>query len=49
MVLAGVRLVLDGGGLRAELTDGRPLPSHQAYWFAWSQFHPDTLVWTPLS
>ena len=49
VVLAGVRLVLDGGGLRAEWTDGRPLPSHQAYWFAWSQFHPDTLVWTPLS
>ncbi len=49
VVLAGVRLVLDGGGIRAEWTDGRPLPSHQAYWFAWSQFHPDTVIWTPLS
>jgi hypothetical protein len=21
--------------------------SHQAFWFAWSQFHPTTLVWLP--
>jgi hypothetical protein len=23
-------------------TDGTDLGSHQAFWFAWSQFHPDT-------
>jgi hypothetical protein len=43
--LAGVALVTDGGGLRAELTDGTPVVSHQAFWFAWSQFHPDTALW----
>lgn len=44
---AGVRLVADGGGLRAETTDGGPLASNQAFWFAWSQFHPDTILWQP--
>jgi hypothetical protein len=43
--LEGVALVTDGGGLRAELTDGIPVVSHQAFWFAWSQFHPDTALW----
>ena len=47
--LAGVRLVADGGGLRAELADGMAVSSHQSFWFAWSQFQPGTLVWTPLS
>ncbi len=47
--LAGVRIVPDGGGLRAELDDGTAITSHQSFWFAWSQFHTDTLVWTPLS
>ncbi len=44
-----VELVLDGDGLRAV----RPIAgdaeagvgSHQAFWFAWSQFHPDTGLW----
>jgi len=49
VALEGVRLVADGGGLRAELDDGTPLASHESFWFAWSQFEPDTLVWTPLS
>jgi hypothetical protein len=26
--------------------DGTPIPSLMAYWFAWSAFHPDTLVFT---
>ncbi len=47
--LAGVRLSIDAGGLRAALADGTPIATHQAFWFAWSQFHPDTVVWTPLS
>ncbi|MEX2655780.1 MAG: DUF3179 domain-containing (seleno)protein [Acidimicrobiia bacterium] len=42
--LAGVEVILDGGGLRASF-EGDPIASHQAFWFAWSQFHPDTLVW----
>lgn len=44
VTLAGVELVLDGGGLRATF-EGEPIPSHQAFWFAWSQFHPETLLW----
>ena len=47
--LAGVEVVLDGGGIRARLDDGSDISSHQAFWFAWSQFHPDTLVWNPLA
>ena len=40
-----IQLVLDGGGIRAVDTDGTDLGSHQAFWFAWSQFHPDTGLW----
>jgi hypothetical protein len=43
--LGGVRLELDGDGLRAELEDGDDAVSHQAFWFAWSQFQPGTAVW----
>jgi hypothetical protein len=39
----------DAGGLRARARGGDELPAHQAFWFAWSQFHPETLVWTPLT
>ncbi len=42
----GVSAVLDGGGVRAVDGDGESLPSHQAFWFAWSQFHPETELWT---
>jgi len=44
--LGGVRLLSDGSGFRAELTDRVEVVAHQAFWFAWSQFHPGTLVWT---
>jgi hypothetical protein len=47
--LAGVRLELDGDGLRAVLDSGAEVVSHQAFWFAWSQFHPGTALWTPLA
>jgi len=40
-----VRLELDAGGIRAVDTDGSDLGSHQAFWFAWSQFHPETELW----
>jgi hypothetical protein len=43
---SGVRVVPDGGGLRAELVDGTPLVTHEAFWFAWSQFHPSTDLWS---
>jgi len=48
VVLGVVELVADAGGLRAQLRGGEELPAHEAFWFAWSQFHPETLVWTPL-
>jgi hypothetical protein len=47
IVVAGVELVLDGGGLRAVTADGSDVATHQAFWFAWSQFRPGTLVWNP--
>lgn len=42
-----VSLVLDAGGIRAEGADGGALGSHQAFWFAWSQFHEGTALWQP--
>lgn len=42
-----VRLELDAGGIRAVGPQGEDLGSHQAFWFAWSQFHPDTELWEP--
>jgi hypothetical protein len=45
--LAGVELVGDGGGLRARRSGGGDeLTAHQAFWFAWSQFHPGTVLWS---
>lgn len=41
-----VRLKLDAGGIRAVDVDGSDLGSHQAFWFAWSQFHPKTALWS---
>ncbi len=40
-----VRLELDAGGIRAVDADGADIGSHQAFWFAWSQFHPQTALW----
>jgi hypothetical protein len=43
---AGVTLEREAGGLVAiDAVTGRRLPSHEAYWFAWSWFHPDTELW----
>ncbi|MDQ3344874.1 MAG: DUF3179 domain-containing protein [Chloroflexota bacterium] len=44
--LESVEVIADAGGLRARLIGGDELPAHQAFWFAWSQFHPDTAVWS---
>ena len=40
-----IRLTLDAGGIRAVDANGADLGSHQAFWFAWSQFHPQTALW----
>ena len=45
--LAGVTLRLDGSGVRAVDAAGDEIEGHQAFWFAWSQFMPDTLLWQP--
>ncbi|MEO0665204.1 MAG: DUF3179 domain-containing (seleno)protein [Pseudomonadota bacterium] len=42
-----IRLVMDAGGLRAERSDGSDPGGHDAFWFAWSQFHPGTALWQP--
>lgn len=44
--LLGVSVELDGRGVRASF-EGEPIASHQAFWFAWSQFNPDTELWLP--
>lgn len=38
-------LVLDGGGVKTVDKEGKKSSSHQAFWFAWSQFHPETAIW----
>ncbi|MGI9658945.1 MAG: DUF3179 domain-containing (seleno)protein [Gaiellaceae bacterium] len=43
---AGVLLETNGGGFRATDFDGNELVAHESFWFAWSQFMPDTDVWT---
>ncbi len=48
VIAEGVKLIKDGDGLRAvAVSDGSEIASHQAFWFAWSQFWPDTLLWSP--
>ena len=46
VVFENVELVADAGGMRAQV-DGVEVPTHQSFWFAWSQFHPTTEVWQP--
>ena len=39
------QIVLAAGGVKAIDKDGKDLGTHQAFWFAWSQFYPETLLW----
>jgi len=42
----GVAISTDGAGFTAaDALTGEPVAAHQAFWFAWSQFHPDTVLW----
>lgn len=43
-----IKLILDAGGIRVVDKEGADLGSHQAFWFAWSQFHPSTNLWPEL-
>lgn len=46
VVAAGVRAVLDQGVLTLrDADDASPLPSFVAFWFAWSQFRPEAVLW----
>lgn len=43
----GVTIASDGAGFVATSTNtGETLAAHQAFWFAWSQFHTDTLLYS---
>lgn len=42
--MGGVEIRRDAGGLRA-FAGKDELPSHEAFWFAWSQFKPGTGLW----
>ncbi len=41
----GIVLERSGSGVRAVDPGGNDLGGHQAFWFAWSQFNPDTAIW----
>ncbi len=41
---AGVSVRADAGGMRV-YADEQELVAHQSFWFAWSQFYPDTQLW----
>ncbi len=41
----GIAIKRAGSGLVAIDGEGNDLGGHQAFWFAWSQFHPDTDIW----
>ena len=41
---AGVSVRADAGGMRV-YADQQELVAHQSFWFAWSQFYPDTQLW----
>ncbi|MEM7302746.1 MAG: DUF3179 domain-containing (seleno)protein [Pseudomonadota bacterium] len=45
IIFENIHLKLDAGGIVAVDKSGAPLGSHQAFWFAWSQFHPGTELW----
>ncbi|MEM6499753.1 MAG: DUF3179 domain-containing (seleno)protein [Pseudomonadota bacterium] len=45
ITVENIRLELDAGGIKAVDVDGSDIGSHQAFWFAWSQFHPQTDLW----
>lgn len=45
VVVEGHEVISDGGGLRVIGPDGEVVV-HESFWFAWSQFHPGTLLWS---
>lgn len=45
VLIDDIRVVSSGDGLLAFDSDGNEVSVHQAFWFAWSQFHPSTELW----
>ena len=43
----GITVRLESGSLIAETASGERITTHQAFWFAWSQFNPETEIWAP--
>lgn len=41
----GITVAASAGGYVATDSAGDPIAAHEAFWFAWSQFHPETLLW----
>jgi hypothetical protein len=41
----GIVVRMESGALRAFTEDNEPIATHQSFWFAWSQFFPETTVW----
>jgi hypothetical protein len=46
LTFRGLTLRLDDS-IRVYDSDGNELVSHEAFWFAWSQFHEGTVLWEP--
>lgn len=43
----GITVALEAGALVARTPEGDRIPTHQSFWFAWSQFNPETEIWEP--
>jgi hypothetical protein len=43
----GLSVSLSGDGLIVTGPEG-DVGSHESFWFAWSQFNPETLIWSPI-
>ncbi len=46
VTFTGITIEASGGGYLAIDGEGESLATHEAFWFAWSQFYPGTLLWT---
>ena len=42
----GVTVRIAAGALAAFDRNGKQIATHQSFWFAWSQFFPETDVWS---
>ena len=42
----GIEVRLVAGALAAFTAEGERIVTHQSFWFAWSQFFPETVVWS---